>query len=70
MLLCCSQDRKVTLKKVDEFLTKEIAPLELASDIKVFNYLFRTNFNLFGKLLILILIEEMIIVGFFEYDNC
>jgi hypothetical protein len=33
--LLCSQDRQKTLKQIDEFFNKKVAPKELVDEIKV-----------------------------------
>jgi hypothetical protein len=36
--LLCSQDRQKTLKQIDEFFNKKVAPKELIDEIKVVGY--------------------------------
>ena len=39
IFLCFSQDRQKTLKQIDEFFNKKVAPKDLVDEIKVYSHL-------------------------------
>lgn len=48
LLLCCLQDRKRTLKQIDDFFNKKVAPKELVDEIKVAIYLTEYSVSCFS----------------------